>query len=185
MKRIVLALCVLLVGAQMAVAGNGDKGDSDGIHWLTFQQAEQKMKEQPRKVLIDVYTGWCGWCKVMDKKTYTNPDLIKYVNDNFYAIKFDAEQKSSIEFMGKTWNYDAAHKVNALAIDLLHGRLSYPTTVIMEENFKSEEPIPGYLEVPVMESILKYFGEKAYLHQKWDDYQKSFKGSWSVAVDKK
>ena len=172
------SLVTLVTQAACASPGDGGKSDTE-IHWMSIQDAEQKMKEHPKKVLVDVYTGWCGWCKTMDKKTYSNAALIKYVNDNFYAVKFDAEQKSTIHFLGKEWKYQPENRVNALAIDLLHGRLSYPTTVIMEENFKSAEPIPGYLEVPVMESILKYFGDNHYLHMKWPDYQKTFKPSWS------
>lgn len=181
MKQLVILLGFIITAGQLACAGpNPKEGDkkADEIHWMTLAQAEQKMKEQPRKVLVDVYTGWCGWCKVMDKKTYTNPRLIQYVNENFYAVKFDAEQKSTFTFMGKEWKYQPENRVNAFAIDLLHGKLSYPTTVIMEENFKSAQPIPGYLEVPVMEGILKYFGENNYLHTTWNVFQASFKPEW-------
>lgn len=178
-------MMVLFLGAQIAFAGNGDKDNTkEAINWITIEQAEQKMKEKPKLVLVDVYTSWCGWCKVMDKKTYTNPALIKYVNDNFYAVKFDAEQKSAIHFMGKDWHYSNQKRVNDLAVDLLRGRLSYPTTVIMEKNFKSAQPIPGYLEVPQMESILKFFGDNVYLHEKWEDYQKTFKSSWAPETGK-
>lgn len=182
MKRTGIGLLVLMM-AVVTFSFKGKDASKEAapeIHWMTIEQAEQKMKEQPKMVLMDVYTSWCGWCKVMDKKTYTNPDLIKYVNANFYAVKFDAEQKSTIHFMGKEWNYNKQYRVNDLAIDILKGRLSYPTTVIMEKDFKSAEPIPGYLEVPQMESILKYFGDDIYLHEDWKDYQKNFKGSWAT-----
>lgn len=181
MKKIsILLVALLFLSVQFSSAALSKKDSTDeGIHWISFEQAEKEMKKQPKKVLIDVYTGWCGWCKVMAKKTYTNPELIKYVNKNFYAIKFDAEQKSTIHFMDKDWAYNKQYKVNELAANLLKGRLSYPTTVIMEENFKSAEPIPGYLQVPVMESIIKYFGNNVYLHEKWDEYQKNFKSTWA------
>lgn len=187
MKKIGILLCVLTIAlvSFSAKAKDANNADTLEIHWMTIEQAEQKMKEQPKMVLVDVYTSWCGWCKVMDKKTYTNPDLIKYVNNNFYAVKFNAEQKSTIHFMGKDWEYNKQYKVNNLAMDILHGRLSYPTTVIMEKDFKSAEPIPGYLEVPQMESILKYFGDEVYLHEAWKDFQKSFKGTWKVATKEK
>lgn len=182
MKKIGTLMLVLLMAAtSLSFAGNGNKNeDQSKIHWMTIEQAEQKMKEHPKMVLMDVYTSWCVWCKRLDKTTYNNPDLIKYVNENFYAVKFNAEQKTPIHFMGKEWDYNSQYQVNDLAIDLLHGRMSYPTTVIMEKDFKSAEPIPGYLEVPQMESILKYFGDDVYLHEKWADYQKSFKSTWAT-----
>lgn len=38
------------------------------VEWISFEEAEKRMQKQPRKVWIDIYTGWCGWCKVLDKK---------------------------------------------------------------------------------------------------------------------
>lgn len=183
-----LGMIILLLSVfclHHAFAGSKENDSTkEQIHWMTMEEAEQKMQEQPKMVLVDVYTSWCGWCKVMDKKTYTNPALIQYVNEHFYAVKFNAEQKETIHFMGKDWSYDKQNRVNQLAIDLLHGRLSYPTTVIMGQNFKSAEPIPGYLEVPVMESILKFFGDNNYLHVSWPDYKKNFVNTWDTGGKK-
>ena len=150
------------------------------VQWISFSELEAKLKTAPRKVLVDVYTGWCGWCKVMDKKTYANPEVAAYINKNFYAVKFDAEQKTDINFIGQTWEYLPQQKVNRLAVDLLQGRMSYPTTVIMGEDLKSANPIPGYLEVPQMEMILKYLAEGHDKTTAWADWQRQFKGEWKV-----
>lgn len=180
MKKISVLLLGLMLSFGWAFAGGNDADPAgEEINWLSFEEAEQKMKEQPRKVIIDVYTGWCGWCKVMDKKTYANPDVIKYINQNFYAIKFNAEEKKVIHFLGKDWEYNKQYRANDLAINMLQGKMSYPTTIVTDKNFQNPNPIPGYLEVKVMEPILKYFGEKAYMKQSWEDYQKSFKPEWA------
>lgn len=169
-------LGVMLLTTHFACAL--DKKESKEIHWMTFEEAEAKMKQKPKKVIIDVYTSWCGWCKVMDKKTYTNDSLIQYVNENFYAVKFDAEQKAPIQFKGKTWEYSAQNRASDLAIQLMQGRMSYPTTIFMDEGFENAQPLPGYLELFQMESILKYIGGNNHKSKPYPDWQHDFKPSW-------
>ena len=146
------------------------------INWLTLDQVQEKMKKVPKKVYVDVYTGWCGWCKVMDQKTFTNPGVIKYLNKNFYAVKFDAEQVDSVHFLGN--HYGLEGRTNQFAIQLLRGQMSYPTTVIMEENFQNPQIIPGYQDVKAIEPILKYLGEDLYKTTPWEEYTKTAKTTW-------
>lgn len=161
-------------GTKEAKAQNA----ADEVKWMTLDEVQAAMKKKPKKVWVDVYTGWCGWCKVMDQKTFSNPNVIKYVNDNFYMVKVDAEQKEDIRFLGKMYPYQPERRVNAFAIELLQGQLSYPSGVFMEENFQNPQIVPGYLDVPNFEMIIKYLGEGAYKTTKFEDWQQTFKGSW-------
>jgi thioredoxin-related protein len=154
------------------------KADSTAIRWLTLDEVQVAMKKQPKKVLMDVYTDWCGWCKKMDVTTFTHQEVVKYVNQNFYAVKLNAERTDTVRFMGKIFAYNPETRAHPLAIELLQGRMSYPTTVIMGENFGSIQPIPGYLTPENMEMILKYFHQNLQRSRPWDDYQKSFVPSW-------
>jgi uncharacterized protein YyaL (SSP411 family) len=72
---------------------------------VTWEQAEALCKKEPRKVVVDVYTEWCGWCKKMDKATFQNEVIVKYLNENYYAIKFNAEQREDIHLKGKDYEY--------------------------------------------------------------------------------
>lgn len=146
------------------------------INWISLDEVQKRMKTKPKKVYIDVYTGWCGWCKVMDQKTFTNPGVISYINKNFYAVKLDAEQTDSIHFMGN--HYGMEGRTNQFAIQLLRGQMSYPTTVIMEENFQNPQIIPGYQDVKAIEPILKYLGENLYKTTPWEEYSKTAKTTW-------
>ena len=181
MKKILVIMTALMLGC-LSIFAQGNKkevkSDQKGINWISFGEAEQLMKKEPKKVIIDVYTDWCGWCKVLDKKTYSNPQLIDYVNKNFYAIKFNAEQKDAFMFMGKSWTYQPKNKANELAIELMQGRMSYPTTVFMEKGFTEAQPVPGYLEVGQMEGILKFIGEGFNKKISWNDFQHQFKAEW-------
>ena len=148
------------------------------LQWLSLQEAEQKSKTEPRPILIDLYTDWCGWCKVMDKKTYTNQKLIQYLNEKFYVVKLNAETRTEIMWKGKAYNFNPTYKTNEIALELTNGELAYPTTVILPIDNSSPQPIAGMLEVAEMEMITKYFGENKYGSVSFDDYAKNFKPSW-------
>lgn len=189
MKFILLAV-VAMVAASTLLWADGNKKkknstskqastDSTEIHWMTLDQVQEAMKKEPKKVYMDIYTDWCGWCKVMEKKTFSNTNVIRYMNQKFYAVRLNAEQKDSIRFLGKMYGFVPEYKANQLAVDILHGQMSYPTSVIFEENFLQPQPVPGYLDVSNMEMILKYLGENTYKTVPFPDYQQGFKASWN------
>ncbi len=117
----------------------------DGISWYKIDDLE-KMNLGNKKVLIDVYTDWCGWCKVMDQKTFTDPEVISFLNQNFVMIKFNAEQKTPVTFQGKTYEFQGVGRgaSNGLAVDLLNGRMGYPTIVYLDSDLSKIKVAPGY-----------------------------------------
>lgn len=78
-----------------------NKSKVDSIEWLSFEEAVKENDSDKKLIFIDVYTDWCGWCKVMDKKTFTDETVKSFMNDNFHNVKLDAEQKEQIQFAGK------------------------------------------------------------------------------------
>lgn len=118
-----------------------------GMVWTTFDKiARENKKPDGKKYLVDVYTEWCGWCKVMDKKTFTDPEIQAYLKDNFHIVKFDAEQREPVSFKGKEYNWVSGGRrgINMLAIELLGNRMSYPTLVYLNENMEKITSSPGY-----------------------------------------
>lgn len=148
------------------------------MQWMTLAQAEAAMQKEPRPILIDLYTEWCGWCKVMDKKTYKNKDVYSYLNGKYYVVKLDAESKSAVQWKGKTFAYNPQYKVNEIALFLTGGQLSYPTTVIIPAGTNEPQPIPGYLQPKELEPVVRFFGDGAYKTQNFPDFHKKFKGKW-------
>lgn len=152
--------------------------EGSGIKWMTWKEVQEAQKKEKRKVFVDVYTDWCGWCKRMDESTFSNPEIVKYVNANFYAVKFDAETKEEIVFMGKKYNYVAQgmRGYNELAAEILNGQMSYPTTVYFDEQFNLIFPVPGYLDPKTFEGVVNYIGSNSYKTSEWEAFQASFKG---------
>jgi len=162
---------------NMKLKRPGNEVAAEKLKWLSLDDAAAGLKKEKRPVLIDLYTSWCGWCKVMDKKTYSNKEVTSYVQQKFYPVKFDAEGRSSITWNGKTYDFNREYKTHDFAIYLTNGQLSYPTTVIIPVNGEPQA-IPGYLAPNEFELIAKYFGEGKYGKVPFDEYQKSFKSKW-------
>lgn len=112
------------------------KNDLSKLNWLSIQAAADHANSDKKKFFIDVYTDWCGWCKVMDKNTFTDPNVIKALNERFHVVKFNAEQKQAITFKNKSyeWMNLGRNGVNMLAMELLKGNLSYPSYAYLDEN---------------------------------------------------
>lgn len=146
------------------------------INWLTWEEALNKNEDNPRKFLIDIYTDWCGWCKRMDKATFQQADIAAYVNENYYAIKFNAEQRATIKFKGKEYNFKANGKrgYHELAAHITNGRLSYPTIVFLDKKLDLIQTIPGYRAPNEFEQIATYFGGNNHKKTPWESYQENY-----------
>jgi len=144
------------------------------IQWISWEEAVQlsQTDAQPKKIFVDVYTDWCGWCKKMDKNTFQHPDVSKYMQDNFYMVKMDAEGKDPIEYQGKTFKFVPSGRrgYHELAAALLQGKMSYPTVVFLDEQLNMLSPVPGYQQVESFMQIAKYFGENIYKDKDWQSY---------------
>ncbi len=146
------------------------------VNWLTWEEAQARNKKEPRKFIVDVYTQWCGWCKKMDKETFDNADITKYINKNFYAVKFDAETKSDINFNNKVYSYikSGSGGYHQLASEITFGKLSYPTIVFLDEKLNVLQPIPGYKDIMSLDKIMKYFAEDYYKTTPWKKYEEMY-----------
>jgi thioredoxin-related protein len=157
-------------------AKSPEKAEAE-INWVTFEEAVELNKTEPKKILIDLYTDWCGWCKKMDKDTYSQQRIVDIVNENFYAVKFDGEQKEDVDFNGHTFKFVPSGRrgYHELAAALTNNQLSYPTTVFMDEEFRIIQPLPGYFGAKDFEVIIAYIGEGEYKNTPFEEYKKSFK----------
>ena len=73
------------------------------ITWLTWNEMVKLNEKNPKKIFIDFYTSWCGWCKVMDRNTFEDSIVAKLMMKDFYCVKFDAERRDTIHFLNRDW----------------------------------------------------------------------------------
>ncbi|WP_173424369.1 thioredoxin family protein [Psychroserpens jangbogonensis] len=136
---------------------------SQEINWVTLDEALELQKKNPKKIMMDVYTNWCGPCKMLDKNTFHNQDVVAFVNKNYYAVKFDAEGDSTIDYDGRTFSnpgYKAELKNRRNGVHDLTRYLkvnAYPTIVFFDTDAKVISPIKGYQKPQQIELYLKLF----------------------------
>ncbi len=151
--------------------------DQSSVNWITFDEAYKKCKVSPRPIMIDVYTTWCGPCKMMSSQTFNHPAIAKYINDNFYAVKFDAETKDSVKFDKYVFvssdinNPKAPHQ---FAASILDNQLAYPSIVFLNNQIQRIDILKGFMPANQFDPIIHYYGSGDYQSTKWDDYQKTF-----------
>jgi len=171
---------ILVICLSMRKPGTPEIGlkPINKVNWLTIQQVQDSLRMNRKAILIELYTEWCGWCKVMDKKTYTNKNVTDYLQRKFYAVKLDAETKREITWNGKKYFFNPNYRANDFSVYLTNGNLSYPTTIIIPADNGEPQAIPGYLEPKDFELIVKYFGEDKFGKVAFEDYRKAFKATW-------
>lgn len=153
------------------------------IQWISMNEALEAQKKEPKKIFMDVYTDWCGPCKLLDKKTFHNKDVVSYVNENYYAVKFNAEGTEEVNYNNFTYtnpNHNPNRKgknsqhffANALKIT------GYPSMVFFDEKGNLIAPVVGYKTPKQLEIYLKMIHKNDYKKltttDAWKKYENSF-----------
>ena len=133
---------------------------SQKINWMSLGEALKAQKIKPKKIIMDVYTKWCGPCRLLDKKTFGNSDVSRYISQNYYAVKFNAEGDEEIFFYDKKFsnsNYNPNRKGRNSTHEFTKflGIRGYPTIVFFSEEGDPIIPLTGYFNVRQIEPYLK------------------------------
>ena len=177
-------IAVIFYGELIAQPGNHLAGP---VKWMTFAEAVEKSKTEKRKIFIDVFTEWCGWCKVMDKNTFPDMEVAKLLNERFYPVKFDAEQTEDVVFRGTTFKFipSGGKGYHQLAAALLNNQMSYPNFVFLDEEFRiipliqGSNSLPGYRKPQEFHLFLSYVGGDFYQKVSLQDYQKEYRSPYT------
>jgi thiol:disulfide interchange protein len=146
-----LVAAMVILGAFSTESGGQTTTTEGEIQWVTLDELQELNKKEPRKVFIDIYATWCGPCKMMDKKTFADPSIVEYVNQNYYAVKLNGEGKNKVNIFGKTMT--EAELAYAFQIR------GYPSTVFMTEELQPYQPVAGYIPAKEFLKMLKQFNE--------------------------
>ncbi|MGB5942692.1 MAG: thioredoxin family protein [Leeuwenhoekiella sp.] len=144
MKTILLFF--LLLGNTL-LAQVGDQS----IQWITWQELETTLEEEPKKTLLFFEANWCAYCKKIDRVVFTKPEVIQKINSEFYAVRMDVETLEMIDFDGVSFTNTQSKTMRngihdlALLFASREGQpFSLPVTVILDADFKIEHRIFEY-----------------------------------------
>ncbi|HMP93606.1 MAG TPA: thioredoxin family protein [Phnomibacter sp.] len=172
----IFGIVLLMVLAAAPHTGKSEKGRKP-VGWQKPADAALLLEKESRPILVDVYTTWCQYCKVMDNTTWRHDSVVQYLAQNFYTIKLNAEDKQPQSWMGKNYEYNPRYKVNMLAVELLRGNMVYPSTVIIPPSGEWQV-LPGALKPAEIELALKYYGSQAYKSLDFETFRQSFSSQW-------
>lgn len=156
---------------------------SQNIQWMSLKEARAAQKINPKKIFMDVYTSWCGPCKLLEKNTFQNPDVSRYISENYYAVKFNAEGTEEIEFYNQIFsnpNYDPNRKGRNATHQFTQflGVKGYPTMVFFSEDGDPIMPLVGYYKPKQIELYLKMIKQGDYQvfskPEDFENYKKNF-----------
>jgi thioredoxin-related protein len=178
-------IIILFIAANSFHYSKGQSLYNNKLRWYTIKEVTELQKKEPRKIIIDMFTDWCGWCKKMDQETFGNPVIVAYVNKYYYPVKFNAESSDSVIFDGHTFINDSKgiHPTHQLALAFFQSikqQVAYPTTLYLDENMKLITPWQGYIEAAQLEVLLHYIVDEKYKPTPFEEYQKTFVGKLSA-----
>ena len=164
-------ICFAILGLVAVV-----EAQSEGVKWMTFQEAVEAQKTEPRKLVVDIYTEWCEWCIKMDQSTFKNRYIADFLNKHFYPVKFDAEFREDIEYQGKIYRFvkNGQRGYHELAVELTRARLSYPTVVFLDEDMQVIQALRGFQSSLRFEQIMNYFANDYHKSMPWSKYKENY-----------
>jgi len=164
-KSTILAMIAFAMLGSLSCAGSKKetpKAGAGSVAWMTWDQAMTAAQPEGKFIVVDVYTDWCHWCKVMAEKTYTDRAVADLMGEKFVAVQLNAERANPVNYQGKAYTeMELARNFNVSG---------YPTTIFLASDGTVLETIPGYIEAPVFKKILEYFNSGSYKNMNLDQY---------------
>lgn len=144
----------------------GDTPDAIRVdsHWKSLPEAVKAARTSGKKILIDVFTDWCTWCKRMDKDVYAASDVRQYLEAHFEIVKLDAESSTIHDF--RDGRYSEKEIAAAFGVD------GYPTTIFLSSDAETITTVPGYLPQKTFLAVLEYIHDEHYKKTNWQEFSK-------------
>ena len=160
MKNIITLCFIVFAAFQLNAQEEGH------VNWKSVEEAQTASKKDGKPILIDAYTVWCGPCKMLTKLTFKDSTVAAYLNENFHAVKFNAEGNAEIKFNGVTYknpNYKPENKYKRNAQHEMAQKLevnAYPTILFIDSKGEVIKTELGFRSPDQMMAVLEKLVDK-------------------------
>ncbi len=146
-----LILCIAVIVTVHPSSGYA----VETIKWYSYKEGMALGKSEQKKVFVNFFADWCGYCAKMDKETFTNPKIISFLNKNFIPVKVNYDRDNQIA---------SRYQVHGL-----------PSTWFFAEDGRQIGSQPGYIPASNLMTILKYVQSDSYKKMSFDNFLKTEK----------
>lgn len=159
-KHLTLAALLVLVAAAVLIAGNDDKPAAPvaapgSIEWLSYDVGLERAQKENKHVFIDFTAKWCGYCKKMEAETFSQPEVITMINENFIPVKVDGDSQKELDIKGYKITESNLTKQE-------YGVRGYPTFWFLKPDGTKLGAISGYRPANVMMEAFTFVKEEQY-----------------------
>ncbi len=161
--RTILALIIITLTAVPLHAQDTKKSVLE-VKWRNLTSGAIEAKKANKKVLLDVYTDWCKWCKKLDAEVYNEAGVAAYLQKKYVTVKVNAESDDTVTFQGK--------KMTGPQLAQAFGVTGYPTIIFLDSDSKPIDKLGGFVDASKFLPIIRFIGEDAYKTMSWEDFQK-------------
>ena len=168
MKYKLLSYILLASVLAIPAVGRGQNKDSKAkpeLKWKPFDNGFLDAQKGRKKLMLDVYTDWCGWCKKLDRDVYGDEQVSRYLNEKYVVVKLNAEDTSIVSYKDK--------KYSKIALARSFGVSGYPTIIFFDSNGDAINSLGGYVAADKFLQIVKYIGGDYYKSMTWEKYQET------------
>lgn len=158
--KIMIRIALLMWLSNYVLCNSAFAQNSTKVNWISFNQLNDSLKVKPKKVFVNFYASWCIICKQMEHSAFADKDVIKELNEGYYAVKMDIESADTINFGGQTFVNNRIKKVNPIhEIALLMASrknkpFSVPAFVLLDDEFAAKARYFQYMDAHAMKKIL-------------------------------
>lgn len=155
MRKIIIITILSLLLSNSLLA---QKKDNNVVNWISFEQLSDSLDTNPKKVLLFFHTEWCTYCKKMMKEAFTDNAIVDKINNDYYAVHFDAESVEPLLFDNIMLRNTSAKKKKGdfhqiVTLLLPDNQVLFPSIITLDSSFKMLKKKQKYLSI---KELLKF-----------------------------
>lgn len=120
------------------------------VNWISFNELTNKMRTEPKSIVVFIHTDWCKFCAMQENSTFSDPKVVNELNENFYPVRLNAEEKNDIIFLNRQYRYKPSgagtgyHELAEL-LGKKDGKMSFPSTILLSKSWQVVKRETGFL----------------------------------------